>query len=133
MALMGRHVVITFDDPAQAAAFVAAVQVEGAVFYQGEDTHFKNIDLNTTRIAGVFVKPNDFCQCKYVRDMDYVRGSKYGLYVHNYCKKPAGGHLQNATWNLFEEPEVINGVKRHRVHLSVREGQTRWPEPKEKS
>jgi hypothetical protein len=130
MGVMGRHVVVTFDDPKQAEAFMRAFETEGALFFQGSDGHFQNIDVDATRVNGCFAKPNDFCECAYVKDDEYVRGSSYGLYVHAKCKKPRGGHFQSATKNLIEDPIPSGKGWVNRVHLSVREGVTKWPEPK---
>lgn len=127
MALMGRHVVISFTDPVAAAEFVKAAGIEGAVFFQGADTHFKNIDVSTTKVTGLFAKPNDFCGCDYKDSGDPVRGSKYGLFVCPKCKKPHGGHVQNPKNLLHDDVPKLGEQK---VWLNAREGETRWPEPK---
>lgn len=130
----GRHVVLTFDDVAQAEQFVAAVPVEGAVFFMGTDGHFQNIETDTVRVSGLFGKPNQFCECPWSEgEKHYVRGSKYGLYVHDKCKKPEGGHLQSAPKNLLYDPgmnpkDIVE--QENYVSMCAREGKRNWPVPK---
>jgi len=130
MGVMGRRVVVTFNNPKDAEAFIKAFKTEGAVFFQGEDGHFKNVDVATTAVEGSFAKPVDFCQCPYVKDDEYVRGSKYGLFVHRGCAKPRATHPQYPR-NLLEEPIEVNGRMVQRVHLNIFEGVADRPEPKE--
>jgi hypothetical protein len=125
---MGRHVVVTFDDVNAAEQFVAALKVEGSVFFQGADEHFTHINPDEVRVSGIFAKPNSFCECPFEgKEFKYVRGAKYGLYVHDKCLKPDGGSIQSAPKNLvYPEGTDVREVK---VRLSVREGTKRWPEP----
>jgi len=129
----GRHVVITFDDVVDAEEFIAAIKVEGAMFYQDVGGHFKHVKPAETRVVGLFGKPNQFCECPWSDgEKKYVRGSKYGLFVHDKCAKPEGGHLQTAARNLLDPPGL--GAKEtveqdNYVRLSSREGKHNWPVP----
>ena len=127
---MGRHIVVSFNNTAQAEAFIAAMGTEGAVFYQGEDTHFKNIDVSTTKVVASFWKAEVFCQCDYSAEHKYVRGSTYGAYVHDVCKRPEGGHHQSALKNLLIPGKDSGRWPEKKVNISIREGVHRWPEPK---
>lgn len=76
---MAKYLVIEFDNDDQADKMVA--KIEGV----GSDTY---------RIAGIFKKPLNYCACPpreaYVRN-DFVRGGKFGWWVHRICKKPRRG------------------------------------------
>lgn len=130
----GRHVLLTFDSTADAEEFIAAFKVEGAVFYQDVGGHFKNVDIASTKVLGLYGKPNQFCECPWSDgEKKYVRGTKYGLMVHDKCAKPEGGHLQTAAKNLLDPPGL--GAKEtveqpNYARLSTREGEHNWPKTK---
>lgn len=125
---MARHIVISFDDNDDAEQFIEALKVDGAVFFQDSSQHFKNVDPMTCTVIGVYAKPTQFCQCTYADDMPTARSKNYGWYVHTVCKKPIPGHYQSALKNLIEAPNT--SARTRKMHLGVREGETRWPEPK---
>lgn len=125
---MAKHIVVSFDDDDDAAQFMAAIKIEGAIFFQDPEQHFKHIDVNKARVIGVFAKPTKFCECPYVADMPTARSAKYGWYIHHPgCSKPIPGHYQSGMKNLLD-PENIDSRAR-RVFLGVREGELRYPEP----
>lgn len=124
---MARHIVVSFEDNNDAEQFIAALKTEGAVFFQDDKQHFKNINTEKTSILGVFAKPTKFCQCPYTEDMKTVRSANYGWYIHNVCNMPIPGHYQSALKNLMNPPDM--DARKNKVFLGVREGETRWPQP----
>jgi hypothetical protein len=125
---MARHVVVSFDDNEEADEFIKALGVEGSVFFHGALGNFKNADPKKVRVIGLFAKPTKFCQCRYTEEPKMVRSKNYGWYLHKDCNMPIAGHYQSALKNLLE-PANIDPRKRG-IFLGVREGETRWPEPR---
>lgn len=125
---MARHLVISFEDNGEAEEFMAALKIEGAVFFQDKEQHFKNINPKQVGVTGVFAKPTRFCQCEGTgEEIKTVRSKNYGWYVHVTCNKPISGHIQSAMKNLLDPPGVDS--RKRSCTLILREGEMRYPEP----
>lgn len=77
---MGKYVMLEIDDE-QCAQELIANPPQG------------------TKVIGSFMKPTLFCACTdilikdgLVKPGQFVRGAKYGLYIHRKCNKPYAGH-----------------------------------------
>lgn len=80
--MAGRFVVLKFDDPDSANAFVANNHVPHALGYS---------------IIAMFVLPTKFCDCADKRRQNvknWARGSRTGLWICRVCKRPSIFHMR---------------------------------------
>lgn len=105
---MGKYVLVAFEEDDQATAFIRKVK---AATDSGK----------SYGLAGVFHKPDSWCECERVPDTklreQLARGKRTGMMIHRACKKPRQS-AQNPL-NLLGGEFVFNGV---RVTFSLGEG-----------
>lgn len=101
---MPRILVLVFEDTADATS-VQLTPPQGAV------------------VLAEYMVPTKFCECNNIASKDgivkggeFIRGAKYGLYVHKHCKLPAATHLHYPK-NLLLETRPREGQG---LNLSVR-------------
>lgn len=132
---MARYVILSFDNNAEADAFITAVESNrtssaSQVFFTVPDVsevqEFRVVHLPaTTFVRGLYMRPTQFCQCEGAYKGPFARGQKYGLWVHATCGKPtrawaAGDHWYSSMGkNLLppspEAPEWRGeGIAHHR-------------------
>lgn len=119
---MARYILLEVDDNGEADELVKAVGVAGAVFFMGEDGHFKNADPSNVSVRAVFGKPTKFCDC--TPNSQQARGKKWGWMVHTKCGKPILNRWQHPRNLLSEDDESVAG--RRDIYLGVVE-----PRPEE--
>jgi hypothetical protein len=130
---MARYVLIAFDDNNAAEEFVAALPVQGGVFFMGSDTHFKNVDPEKTFVRGIWEKPTKMCECPPGPKRTYGRGKRTGWYICSDCGKThpawaAGDHLYQSLGVNMLPPSALapewrgKGVAHHRFD----EGSKNW-------
>lgn len=121
---MARYVMLEFDDNEEAKAFVKAAQ-EGLLYYTKQHPTLPNeVSVNQVREGvrprGMWFKPVNYCECQPQPEdsaRNFVRGSKFGIYVHKVCMRPFKGRQQSPknlidpVWERGESGRMVLSAK----------------------
>lgn len=130
---MARYVMLEFDDNQMAEEFVKAVHEGLEVIYAqqvkvDEDKWESKFKPLKALVRGLWFKPVNFCECIPQPEdsaRNFVKGSKFGIFVHRVCKKPRKGGNQFPK-NLLD-PKVVPGSPQ-RIFLQAKEPVDTTPE-----
>jgi hypothetical protein len=93
---MASYVLLEFADDAEAERFVARTNGGRFAWVDPEsltmEQNTENAKLFRRRVLGIWRKPRKFCQCRGGNDKTfwgYVRGQRFGWWVHARCGRPS--------------------------------------------
>lgn len=130
---MARYVMLEFDDNQMAEDFIKAVHEGLGVIYPkqvkiDEDKWESKFIPLVAKVRGLWFKPVNFCECTPQPEdsaRNFIKGSRFGVYVHKVCKKPRKGGNQFPK-NLLD-PKVVPGAPQ-RIWLNTKEPIDTTPE-----